>query len=120
MAKKTKKDKQEFSKTLLVQETILIWFITLAFIGIVIFCIINQYIGELSWLATIYAFPWAAYAVSQACYYNKAAKENTKGGIKFESVIQKVAPVASKVGDFVQEVVDEQAKATGELEDMAG
>lgn len=30
MAKKTKKDKQEFSKTLLVWETILIWFITLS------------------------------------------------------------------------------------------
>ena len=82
-----KKEKREFSKTLLVWETILIWVVTLSFIGLAYICIINQYLGELAWLGAIYAFPWAAYGVSQACYYRKAEKENTKGGIKFESVI---------------------------------
>ena len=82
-----KKKKKEFSKSLLVQESILIWITTIAFVGLAFFCVIKQYFGELPWLAAMVGFPWAAYGVSQACYYKKAEKENTKGGIKFESVI---------------------------------
>jgi hypothetical protein len=31
--------------------------------------------------------PWAAYGASQAFYYKKAEKENTKGGIKYDTVM---------------------------------
>lgn len=58
------KKKNEFSKTLLIWETVLIWVITLSFIGLAYICIMNQYFGELTWLSAIYAFPWAAYGVS--------------------------------------------------------
>lgn len=85
--KKTKKEKKEFSKVLLIQESILIWVVTLAFILLAFTCITNQYFGELPWLAAIAAFPWTAYGVSQACYYKKSEKENTRNGIKFESVM---------------------------------
>ena len=100
------KEKREFSKSLLVWETILIWVVTLSFIGLAYICIINQYLGELAWLGAIYAFPWAAYGVSQACYYKKAEKENTQGGIKFESVMSTIShTVADKAKDVVQEVI---------------
>ena len=82
-----KKEKREFSKTLLVWETILIWVVTLSFIGLAYICIINQYLGELAWLGAIYSFPWAAYGVSQACYYRKAERENMKGGIKYDTTM---------------------------------
>ena len=91
---------KEFSKSLLIWETILIWVVTLSFIGLAYICIINQYLGELAWLGAIYAFPWAAYGVSQACYYKKAEKENTKGGIKFESVINGLNSAATTVKDI--------------------
>ena len=74
--KKIKKEKKEFSKSLLIQESILIWVITLAFILLAFMCITNQYFGELPWLAAMAAFPWTAYGVSQACYYKKSEKEN--------------------------------------------
>ena len=84
-----KKDKKlEFSKKLLVQESILIWIITLAFIGLAYLCIINQYFSELPWLTAMAAFPWGAYGVSQAFYYKKAEKENTKGGIKYDTTMK--------------------------------
>lgn len=38
-------------------------------------------------------FPWAAYGVSQACYYRKAEKENTKGGIKYDTVMNEYAEI---------------------------
>ena len=85
--KKTKKEKKEFSKVLLIQESILIWVVTIAFLFLAFMCITSQYFGELPWLAAMAAFPWTAYGVSQACYYKKSEKENTRDGIKFESVM---------------------------------
>lgn len=84
---KQQQRKTEFSKILLIQESILIWIITIAFIGLAYFCIINQYFGELPWLAAMVGFPWTAYGVSQGFYYRKSEKENTKGGIKYETVM---------------------------------
>ena len=86
-----KKEKMEFSKKLLVQESALIWLITIAFIILAFVCIINQYFGELPWITAMAACPWGAYGASQAFYYKKAEKENTKGGIKYESVMAKQA-----------------------------
>lgn len=85
--RKKEKSKTEFSKVLLIQESVLIWIITIAFIGLAYFCIVNQYFGELPWLAAMVGFPWTAYGVSQGFYYRKSQKENTKGGIKYDTVM---------------------------------
>lgn len=77
------KKKKEFSKVLLIQESILVWVITLACLALAYFCIINQYFAELPWLTSMVALPWTAYGVSQACYYKKSMKENTKDGIVY-------------------------------------
>lgn len=82
-----KKKKKEFSKALLIQESFLIWIVTLAFIVLAFYCVRNQFFGELPWLAAMCGFPWTAYGVSQACYYKKAEKENTKGGIKHDTAM---------------------------------
>jgi EamA domain-containing membrane protein RarD len=83
-----KKNKNiEFSKKLLNQESALIWITTISMIVLAFICVKNQYFGELPWLAAMVGFPWAAYGVSQACYYKKAEKENTKGGIKYETIM---------------------------------
>lgn len=80
------KGKKEFSKTLLIQESVLVWITTLAFIVLAFLSIEHDFSGELPWLATLCGTLWAAYGVSQAFYYNKAKEENTKGGIKYMSV----------------------------------
>lgn len=85
--KKNKKN-TEFSKKLLIQESILIWITTLTFLVLAVFCILRDYIGELPWLTAMIAFPWAAYGVSQAWYYKKSLGENTKDGITFENMLQ--------------------------------
>ena len=88
MVRKTKKEKEmEFSKKLLFQESLLIWIITIAFIVLAFVCVSNQYFGELPWLAAMCGFPWTAYGASQAFYFKKAERENTRGGIKYETVM---------------------------------
>ena len=86
--KKRTPEKTEFSKKLLIQESLLIWVVTLAFIVLAFVCIQNQYFGELPWLAAMAACPWTAYGASQAFYFRKAEKENTEGGLKYASMMQ--------------------------------
>jgi positive regulator of sigma E activity len=56
--------KMEFSKKLLIQESVLIWIITLTFLILAFVCVANQFFGELPWLAAMCGFPWTAYGVS--------------------------------------------------------
>lgn len=85
MAKKTKQKKQRsFSKTLLIQETILIWLITFICLGLALLSILTGYVGDFTWLATMIGFPWTAYGVSQAFYYRKSQKENSVGGLTYD------------------------------------
>lgn len=79
--------RKEFSKTLLIQESALIWIVSLSAFYLAFYCIKNQYFGELPWIVALVGFPWTAYGVSQACYYGKSMKENTKGGIKYDTTV---------------------------------
>ena len=74
---------REFSKFLLLQESALIWIITISGIILAFYCVINQYFGELPWISAMIGFPWTAYGVSQMYYYKKSMKENSKNGIKY-------------------------------------
>lgn len=82
-----KQEKLEFSKLLLIQESVLIWIMTIFFMYLAYLCIMQGYIGELPWLAAMVGFPWTAYGVSQMYYYKKSMKENSKNGIKYDAVM---------------------------------
>lgn len=79
--------RKEFSKTLLIQESVLIWIMTLSFIGLAALCITKDYVGSLPWLTAMVSLPWTAYGVSQCFYYNKSKAENVKDGIKYETAM---------------------------------
>lgn len=82
------KKKKEFSKVLLIQESVLIWIMTISFIILAFYCISREYLGELPWLSAMVALPWTAYGISQGFYYNKAKAENTKDGIVYETALR--------------------------------
>ena len=85
--KSRKKNKRlEFSKTLLIQESFLVWIATISFIVLAFMSISKDFIGELAWLTALCTAIWTAYGVSQAFYYKKSMAENTKGGIKYRLV----------------------------------
>lgn len=87
------KDKLEFSKTLLIQESALIWVTTLAYIFLAFYCIKYQYLGTLPWLTAGVSLPWVAYGVSQGFYYNKSKAENSKDGIKYELAVKEAESI---------------------------
>lgn len=79
--------KKEFSKALLIQESILIWIITLSFVVLAFLCVFKLFDASFMWLSVLPTVAWGAYGVSQACYYKKARAENTKDGIKYDTVM---------------------------------
>ena len=83
-----KRKKGPFSKVLLVQESVLIWILTFSFIGLAYLCVRTGYTGTLPWLSVTLTGAWGAYGVSQAMYYKKSEKENTAGGIVFETAMK--------------------------------
>ena len=97
---KNEKNRKEFSKTLLIQESILIWILTLAFILLAFYCVHCGYVGSLPWLSAMIGLPWTAYGVSQACYYSKSKAENTKDGIKFETALRGADDYFAEYDDF--------------------
>ena len=86
--KRKKKKSLEFSKLLLLQESVLIWIMTIALLVLAFKCINMEYFGELPWIAAMVGFPWSAYGVSQMYYYKKSLAENTKDGIKYDSIMK--------------------------------
>jgi hypothetical protein len=84
---KNKKEKKSFSKTLLIQESVLIWIITIFCLLLAVYCVHNQYFADLPWITGMVGFPWTAYGVSQMYYYKKSLAENTKGGITHDTVM---------------------------------
>ena len=92
MSKEQTVKRRSFSQMLLIQESILIWILTLAFIALAFLCVIKNYIGSLPWLTVTLTGAWSAYGVSQAFYYNKAKAENTKGGITYDAALPTINP----------------------------
>ena len=86
-SRKQKKEKLEFSKTLLIQESILIWIHTVAMLVLAFIVVFRGAYAELPWLTAMVSLPWTAYAVSQHAYYKKSQAENTKDGIVFETAM---------------------------------
>lgn len=85
--------KREFSKTLLIQESVLVWITTLVCLFFGYLCITIGALNSLPWISSIIVSVYAAYGVSQAMYYKKAMAENTSGGVKYESVIKEIEDV---------------------------
>lgn len=79
---------KQFSKWLLIQESILIWLLSLGFLVLAYCCVAKGYTGSLPWLSVTLTGAWSAYGVSQAMYYRKSEKENTQGGIVFETAMK--------------------------------
>ena len=79
--------KKEFSKVLLIQESLLIWIHTIAMIILAYICVFKGFFAELPRLTAMVALPWTAYGVSQHAYYKKSQVENSQGGIVFETAM---------------------------------
>ena len=64
----------------------LLWIVTVGSMLLAFYCVYKNYLGALPWVAAMVGLPWAAYGVSQACYYSKSKAEKTQGGVVYEQI----------------------------------
>lgn len=76
--KRRKKRKLEFSKLILVFETVLVAYVSHRVLGFVGQAIELDYTGSLPYLTTFISAVWAAYGTSVSFYQSKSGKENIK------------------------------------------
>lgn len=82
-----RKKNQEFSKVIMRMEMRLLWMNTIGVIGLAYYCVYKEFDAAFPWLSAMVSLPWAAWGVSKTGYTMKSAKENTIGGIVYDSVI---------------------------------
>lgn len=92
MARKKRRKKFEFSKLILVFETVLVAYVSHRVLGFVGRAIELDYTGSLPYLTTFISAVWAAYGASVSFYQTKSCKENVR---KIE-----VAPPVSYAEDY--------------------
>lgn len=71
-----KKKKLEFSKLIIVIETLLVLYVTYKVLGFISVSIASNFTGSLPYLTTLIGAVWGAYGTSISFYYNKAKAEN--------------------------------------------
>lgn len=76
--RKRRKRKFEFSKLILVFETVLVAYVSHRVLGFVGQAIELNYTGSLPYLTTFISAVWAAYGTSVSFYQSKSAKENIR------------------------------------------
>ena len=76
--RKKKKQKFEFSKLILVFETVLVAYVSHRVLGFVGRAIELDFTGGLPYLTTFISAVWAAYGTSVSFYQSKSGKENIK------------------------------------------
>ena len=72
------KKKLEFSKWILLFETVLVAYVSGRVLGFVELAIADGFTGSLPYLTTFISAVWASYGASVGFYQNKSGKENVK------------------------------------------
>lgn len=79
--------KKEFSKSIMAMEMALLWVNTAGVLGLAFYCVYKCFDAAFPWLTAMVTLPWAAWGVSKTGYTMKSMKENTRGGIVYDSAI---------------------------------
>ncbi len=79
---------KEYSKKVLDNELALLWVNTIGMMALAFYCVRTQFDAAFPWLTAMVGLPWTAWGVSKTGYTMKSTRENTAGGIIYESVIQ--------------------------------
>ncbi|MGN0134967.1 MAG: hypothetical protein ACI4AO_09595 [Anaerotignum sp.] len=82
------KKKQEFSKVIMKMEMRLLQIHTIGVLALAFYCVHESFDAAFPWLTAIATAPWAAWGVSKTGYTMKSTKENTSGGIVYESAMR--------------------------------
>ena len=78
---------KEYSKKVLDHELALLWVNTVGMMVLAFYCVHVRFDAAFPWLTAMVGLPWAAWGVSKTGYTMKSTKQNTVGGITYETAM---------------------------------
>lgn len=76
---------KEYSKIAVDDTRALLWVITIGCLLLAAYCIHEQFLGSIPWLAGMVSAAWAAHGTVVSFYLNMAKSDHSEGGITYES-----------------------------------
>ncbi|WMI81856.1 hypothetical protein [Anaerotignum sp. MB30-C6] len=92
--------RKEFSKQIMAREMALLWIVTLGVLGLAFYSVKESFDASFPWLTAMVSLPWAAWSVSKTGYTMKSMKENTQGGIIYDSAMSEMEEKKAFVEDL--------------------
>lgn len=89
--KKSAKHKaKEFTQLMVLSDNAILWYMCVAYTGLAAYSIYKGYAGSLPWLTGGLGLAFAAWATIQSFLIKKSEKQNTVGGITYDTAMQRL------------------------------
>lgn len=101
-------EQKEYSKKVLDNELALLWVNTVGMLLLAFYCVRTQFEAAFPWLTAMVGLPWTAWGVSKTGYTMKSTKQNTAGGITYETAMlaAKAAANPQSISETEETVTD--------------
>lgn len=81
---------KEFTQFMIISDNTILWYMCVAYTGLAAYSIYKNYVGSLPWLTGGLGLAFAAWATIQSFLIKKSEKQNTVGGITYDTVMQRL------------------------------
>lgn len=82
---------KEFTQFMIISDNTILWYMCVAYTGLAAYSIYKNYVGSLPWLTGGLGLAFAAWATIQSFLIKKSEKQNTVGGITYDTVMQRLS-----------------------------
>lgn len=79
---------KEFTQYMILSDNAILWYMCTGYLGLAAFGIYKNYTGALPWLTGGLALAFGGWATIQAFLIKKSEKQNTKGGITYDTAMR--------------------------------
>ena len=79
---------KEFTQYMIVSDNAILWFISISYVVLAGYSIYRNYTGALPWLTSGQALAFGGWATVQCFLIKKSEKQNTKGGITYDTAMR--------------------------------
>lgn len=88
--KSAKYKAKEFTQLMVLSDNAILWYMCVAYTGLAAYSIYKGYAGSLPWLTGGLGLAFAAWATIQSFLIKKSEKQNTVGGITYDTALQRL------------------------------
>lgn len=81
---------KEFTQFMILNDNAILWYMCIAYTALAAYSIYKNFTGSLPWLTGGLGLAFAAWATIQSFLIKKAEKQNTVGGITYDTAMQRL------------------------------